>query len=357
MPAKPLSLLGLSVCLLGMAHPASSQSAAPTAPDLFDSSGDYEQAEDYPSAQDSAPVSERHWQREVKRALAEEQFARLDEIAAKYRADKSRLPGGEWQLQDFYSIVDSIGTTDAETEARIALLHRWIAARPESITPRVALGGVYHRWAWRARGGSTADQVTLDGWRLFHQRLALGAQELTEAQKLHESCPHLYFEWLTLGLGQDWEPARMRATFEQGVKAEPGYVLDYQLYANYLQPKWDGQPGEASAFAKSAADRLGGVEGDMIYYQIALILIHHGNPGISAKEMDWARIQRGYTATKERFGVTGRQENRMAYMAWKFRDAVFAEKQFQMLGGSWSKTVWHDRATFDKARAWAAAHS
>jgi len=84
--------------------------------------------------------------------------------------------------------------------------------------------------------------------------------------------------------------------------------------------------GEASAFAKSAADRLGGADGDVIYFQIALILIHRGNPGLSAKEMDWARIQRGYFATRERYGVTEHQENLMAYMAWKFRDAAFAQK-------------------------------
>jgi hypothetical protein len=342
---KSLLALGLSLGLLAAPRPASSQTASPSVPDSAAAS------------EDNAPVASKHWKRAVKKALAEEQFDRLDQIAAKLRADKSRSPGGGWLLQDFYSAVDSIGADDAEAQARIALLHRWMEARPGSITPRVALGGTLHRWAWRARGGGTADAVTMDGWRLFHERLAQAAQILKDAQKLPESCPHLYYEWLTVGLGQDWEPERMRGMFEQAVKAEPGYVLYYQLYANYLQPKWDGKPGEASAFAKSAADQLGGADGDAIYYQIALILIHHGNPGLSAKEMDWARILRGYSSTKERYGVTEDQENRVAYMAWKFHDAGFAQKQFEMIGENWSKAVWHDQATFDKAREWAKAHS
>jgi hypothetical protein len=343
--AKPLLVLGLSLGLLAAPRPAASQAASPTQPELAKQS------------EDNAPVADKHWKREVRRAVDEEQFARLDQIASALRTGKSRLQGGGWRLQDFYSIVDSIGDDDAAALARIALLHRWMEARPGSITPRVALGGVLHRWAWRARGGGTADKVTNDGWRLFHERLAQAAQDLTEAQKLPETCPHLYFEWLTVGLGQDWEPEKMRGMFEQAVKAEPGYVLYYQLYANYLQPKWDGQPGEASAFAKSAADRLGGADGDVIYFQIALILIHRGNPGLSAKEMDWARIQRGYFATRERYGVTEHQENLMAYMAWKFRDAAFAQKQFEKIGEKWSKKVWHDQATFDKARQWTEAHS
>jgi len=65
----------------------------------------------------------------------EEQFARLDQIASALRTGKSRLQGGGWRLQDFYSIVDSIGDDDAAALARIALLHRWMEARPGSITP------------------------------------------------------------------------------------------------------------------------------------------------------------------------------------------------------------------------------
>jgi hypothetical protein len=350
--AKPFACLCLAAGLTALPSPAAAQDtpqAGPQEPSQVNGPSSN------PDVADEYTQTEKHTLRKVKKALEEEQFAKLDEIAAELRALKSRTRGGEWVLQDFYSLVDSIGTTDADAQARIDLLHRWIAARPGSITPYVALGGVLHRWAWRARGGGSAETVTLDGWHLFHQRLAQAAQALTEGQNLHETCPHLYAEWLTVGLGQDWQPEKMRGVFEQAVKAEPGYVLDYQIYANYLQPKWDGQPGEASAFARSSADRIGGTDGDMIYFQIALILVHRGNPGLSAKEMDWARIQRGYSSTKERFGVTERQENRMAYMAWKFRDAEFARKQFQTIGEHWSKTVWRDQETYDKARAWAEA--
>lgn len=357
--AKYIFVLGVLVALGAGPRPVQGQAGTPPAPEPAETTGDEMSPEDFAPGNDSVtPAAEnKHWQRDIRRAVAEERFDRLDAIAAEYRTSKARLPGGGWQLQEFYSIVDSIGSTDADAEARIALLHRWMAARPQSITPHVALGGVYHRWAWRARGNGTADQVTAEGWRLFAERLALGTRELNGAQGLQESCPHLYFEMLTLGLGQDWDKARMRAILEQAVKAEPAYVLSYQTYANYLQPKWDGETGEATAFAKQAADRLGGEEGDLIYYQLALTLLHRGNAGVSAKEMDWARIQRGYKATKERYGVTEHQENQMAYMAWKFRDAAFARKQFELIGSNWSRGIWKTRDTFDKASAWATNHS
>jgi hypothetical protein len=309
-------------------------------------------AEENQSTDEVLPETERHWMHQIHRALDAEQFEKLDRMAAEVRQSKARLPGGGWRLEDFYGVVDAIGANDAETEARIARLERWIAARPQSITPRVAMAGVLHRWAWRARGSATADKVTEQGWQLLAERLKRADKVLTEAQKLPEACPHLYFDWLKTGLGLDWEPGKMRALFDQAVKAEPDYILDYHIYANYLQPKWDGQPGEATAFAKTAADRIGGPEGDMIYFQIALSLIHRGNPGIHAKEMDWTRIQRGYTATRDHYGVTNQQDNRMAYMAWKFRDRTFAAQQFQIIGDHWSKKVWGDRETFDKARQW-----
>ena len=350
MNARAFFLLGLSLGLLAAARPTFCQAAPDDAPqvtpdEIADQTGE------------SLPGEGRHWQHTVKKALAEEQFAQLDEIASQLRTARLRQPGGRWKLQDFYSIIDSIGASDAEAEARIARLERWIAARPESITPRVGEAGALSRWAWRARGGGTADTVTDEGWKLFFARLSRADKVLTEAQKLGETCPQMYFEWLKIGMGLEWEHEKMQALFDRAVKSEPDYVLNYHIYMNYLQPKWGGDTGEATGFAKTIADRRGGADGDALYYQMALNLIHRGNPGISSKEMDWARIQRGYATTKERFGVTALQEEQMAYMAWRFRDAAFAEKQFEMLGAKWSKSIWHDEEKYNKARAWAKNHS
>jgi hypothetical protein len=72
---------------------------------------------------------------------------------------------------------------------------------PDSITPRVALATGLLGYAWQARGHTFADEVTKDGWRLFHERV-------TEARRI---------------------PRR----------------------TNYLLPRWHGEPGEWGSLCDS----------------------------------------------------------------------------------------------------------
>ena len=46
-----------------------------------------------------------------------------------------------------------------------------------------------------------------------------------------------------------------------GTKKKPGYLL----------PKWYGKPGDAEKFAETIADRLGGPQGNFVYFAIALV--------------------------------------------------------------------------------------
>jgi len=74
---------------------------------------------------------------------------------------------------------------------------------------------------------------------------------------------------MVVGLAQNWDAKRMKEVFEQGIQFEPDYFHLYKQYANYLLPKWDGKSGDATAFAKSVADKVGGEQGDVIYFHIA----------------------------------------------------------------------------------------
>ncbi|MGA2674443.1 MAG: hypothetical protein ABSE99_14585, partial [Terracidiphilus sp.] len=213
-----------------------------------------------------------------------------------------------------------------------------------------------HRWAWVARGNGMADTVTADGWHLFHERIKESYNVLQDATKLKARCPGWYSEMMVVGLAQGWNASQMKDIFEQAVQFEPDYFHFYKQYANYLLPKWYGKPGDASAFAKSSADAVGGEEGDQIYFHIATALVGK-SPEFSAKELDWARIQRGYQSLTAQYGTTGWLKNEIAYMAYKFRDAAFAKQQFEAIGDHWNRSVWRDKERFDRARDWSRRHA
>jgi hypothetical protein len=302
-------------------------------------------------------LSGSQWAHLIETYLVQERFDDLDRMAAKLRSEKSRHPGGGWKLSTFYGALDKPESTDQDTQAHLAHLDHWIQQRPESITARVALATSLHRWAWVARGNGMADTVTDEGWRLFNERIEKSRKVLEAAAKLHEKCPQWYSEMMIVGLAQNWDEKQMKAVFEQGIQFEPGYFGLYKQFANYLQPKWDGKPGDASAFAKASADKLGGEAGDEVYFHIATVLVGKGGPDSAVHEMDWPRIQRGYLVLTTKYGATTFLKNEIALMAYAFQDAAFARKQFDVIGNHWSRSVWKDRERFDRARDWAQSHS
>ncbi len=292
------------------------------------------------------------WIRSIESDLIAEKFDDLERMANDYRMSKSRVPGGEWRLRLFYTALDAPQQTDKDTLDHLAHLEQWMKAHPESITPRIALATSLHRWAWVARGNGLANTETPEGWRLFDERIKEAQAVLEGSANIHTMCPQWYSEMMTVGLAQSWDAKRVKENFERGVQFEPGYYYLYLQYANYLLPKWDGNPGDASKFAKSSADRLGGDAGDLLYFQIATVLIKRGDGDFPLKEMDWARIQRGYQALATQYGVDRRTKNQLAFMAFKYRDVNVSRQQFALIGDDWARGVWRDRKFFDRARDW-----
>ena len=309
------------------------------------------------SEEDEGSLHGVQWSRLIETDLIEEKFDDLDRMAAQFRSEKTRSPNGEWKLSGFYSALDKPMLTDKDTLDHLAHLKHWIAQKPESITARIALATSLHRWAWVARGNGQSETVTPEGWRLFGERIQESLKVLKAAANLHEQCPQWYSEMMIVGLAQGWDEAKVKEVFEQGIQFEPEYFRLYKQMANYLLPKWYGKPGEASAFAKTAADNVGGEQGDAIYFQIATAVIGKDGKEVSAHEMDWPRIQRGYQAWTAQYGTTRWLKNEIAYFAYEFRDAAIARQHFEQIGDHWSREVWRDKERFDRARDWAQSHS
>jgi hypothetical protein len=293
------------------------------------------------------------WERDLQGDLIAEKFDGLDATADQLRSGKTRLPGGQWQLRVFYSALDAPQQSEQDSAEHIAHLEHWMSQRPNSITARVALATALTRWAWVARGHGYANTVTPEGWRLFRERIDQAQIVLEGSQKMQIMCPQWYSAMLTVGTAQGWDLERMHQVLEEGVKFEPGYYYLSQQYANYLLPKWHGRSGDASSFARTSADAIGGDAGDILYFQVATELIKRGDDEFPAHEMDWQRIQRGYQALFSQYGSAHFPQNQLAYMAWKFQDANVARQQFEVIGSSWNRNVWGNRDYFDRARDWA----
>ncbi len=309
------------------------------------------------SASASSPASAAQdyaiWYREAVSDLVAEKFDNLDRMADAFRRDKSRLEGGEWKLSAFYRALDAPMRTDKDTADHLDHLRKWMTLRPESITARVALATSLTRWAWVARGNGMADTVSKEGWVLFNGRIQEAEAVLEGSRDMKTMCPQWYRQMLLVGMAQSWSKARMQDVHDRGIQFEPDYFPTDIQYATYLLPKWGGKVGLASAFAKAAADRCGGSDGDILYFRLVYAELRTGGrEDAQPAEFDWERAQAGERAMVAQFGSVSWFHDELALLAYRFGDRTVAQQQFALIGDNPNGTVWRNRLLFDRARDW-----
>lgn len=292
------------------------------------------------------------WSQDLEAKLVAEKFDDLDQIANQLRRDKTRLRGGDWKLAVFYNVLDRPLLDDKDSVDHLEHLRHWMTARPESITARIALARSLHRWAWVARGNGFANTVTPEMAKLFNERSQESLLVLEGSEKLGTMDPEWFLQMMAAGVALGWDNARMKSIFDRGVAFEPGFFYLYNNYANYLLPKWYGKPGDSSAFAKASADRVGGDDGDILYFRIATVMVNRSNGNFPVEELDWHRILHGYTMLNQTYGTTNPHVNQLAFMAYKFGDREVAQQQFALIGNHWAEGVWRDKMFFDRVRDW-----
>ena len=291
----------------------------------------------------------------IQQRFADEKLAELDCLADEARTSKARFASGGWMLNVFYlAIAEPQGhATEEDWAAHLKTLNRWISKRPKSITARVALADAYISYAWNARGSGYADTVTQSGWKLFGQRIDKAKEVLKEASGLQAKCPQWYDAMQTVALAESWDIKEATQLFERATAFEPDYQYYYRNYANYLSPKWGGEDGDAERFAEQAADHMGGVKGDILYFQITTQLICHCSAEPNLKPLSWPRIQRGVSELEKQNGPSFINLNTLAYMAVKENDSVTAHHAFLRIGDNWRKEVWRNEQYFESSRSWA----
>ena len=222
------------------------------------------------------------------------------------------------------------------------------------MTPRIALAYAYAEYGFFARGDGYASTVNNSSWSLFNDRIGQAASTLVDAAKLKDKDPQWFEVMQVVALSQGWKKDDARELFESAYAFEPLNYAYARRYANYLLPKWYGDPGDAEAFGQEIADRVGGEQGDYLYFQVAsVVACQCGAVQGELSRMSWPRIRKGYAALNDLYGDSALAENRYAIMAYETSDKPTALEAFAQIGDNWDKDVWQDRVYFDRASNWA----
>ncbi len=300
------------------------------------------------------------YQEAVRNLLLADNFDELDRLAGRERSTKSRFPGGGWRLYVFYKAVsgrDFDATSEPEVVADIKHLKRWVTAKPESVTARVALANAYSNYAWAARGMGYANTVDEKSWGPFNERLQLARTTLEEAANLKEKCPHWAFLMVRVLRGQGANLAEISAVVEKASSVEPLYYYYYNEYAFTLRPRWYGAEGDSEKYAQAVADNVGGDEGAIDYFRLAYNLncVGCSESKDAFVRMSWPKIQEGYGDLEHRYGLSKFWLNAFARLAVLAEDHLAANQAFLRIGSNWDQSVWIQKSYFDSSKSWALA--
>jgi hypothetical protein len=145
---------------------------------------------------------------------------------------------------------------------------------------------------------------------------------------------------------KDGTAAQPISCCKRSISVEPSY---YYLYEAHALPKWYGKPGDTAAFAQSTVDRIGGPEGDFVYFRIALDLNCCKGKG-QAPDLSWPRVKQGFSALEQLYGSTNYELNALAFIAIHQKDTQFAQLLFARIGDNWAENVWGTKEKFDKSK-------
>jgi hypothetical protein len=308
------------------------------------------------SAQGAAPDEQAesaeatHLKSQIALLFKKGNFAEIDRIADKVRADKSTLPGGGWKITRLYK---GLAVKELTPDERIAKIKTWIVANPQSITAHVALAKAYLHAASVKPGDGGLDQMTLDQAKQQENLVEQAKMVLDDSASMTPMCPEWFSAMQEIASKQHWNKKRVTALFEQAVAFEPEYYYYYQSYARFLLPNHHGKNGDDVAFTQKVADSIGGTKGDFIYYKISSVVLGICGCTLEENPLDWGRLQRGYQILGQMHPYTVYDLNQYALFAWRFHDREQAKKTFEEIGDRWSVQVWRKQSKFIQARRWA----
>jgi hypothetical protein len=132
----------------------------------------------------------------------------------------------------------------------------------------------------------------------------------------------------------------MRAMFDAGAQAFPGYLPLYKAMLRVLMPRWEGSTAAVTDFI----DEVSRSHGDSMYARLhAYSARLEGDDGdVFEGDVDWDRIRSGFEQLQQQHATSDFILNEFAYMACRRGDARTYAKLSGLAGQRASSTAWSE---------------
>jgi hypothetical protein len=272
----------------------------------------------------------------VQAAFTREDFDVLESTAERARSLATWLQGGKAELQVFYASFSEEHCTqyyafvsDPVAKARIAVVEHWLQQKPNSLTAKLASAIMWDQYAWTGRGTGFADAISQEQWALFRERAQYAAQFMRNVDPARDA--QAYIVLLNLARDLSQPRARIDAIYSQARTQFPTYQPYYTIYANLIQPKWFGAPGEIANFTQSLLSDPGGDTGTVAYARVAerLAWDFWGSDIYREFGLTWADVQHSFAVRERLYGLDQWARIALCYYAVAAGDRDAAREAFR----------------------------
>jgi hypothetical protein len=173
-------------------------------------------------------------------------FRNLLKLAPEQRADAL-------YFRTLYNVMVKQDNDPLDDDVAEALFRVW-EREDKSYGGNLHRGETLVEWAWKARGGGWASDVTSEGWKLFNERLHRAEREYERALAANP------LGWLAhgglidtaRGLGKPYDYVRMHR--RQAAELCPDSWYAYQKEFEYLRKRWHGSAEQLLALARECLE-------------------------------------------------------------------------------------------------------
>lgn len=290
----------------------------------------------------------------VRELFEQNNYEALDQLADSLRSSKEKFSGGYRKLTSVYFALQAPAgeaPSDTDWQQHIAHLKQWQMARPDSTAARVVLAAAYLQYSYVARGDGTASNVASEAWKQYQQRTESARKILEQAGARIAQDPVAMWIMLCVAQNQGWDRSQERSLFEKAIAMDPNYRAFYRQHALYLRPEWYGAEGDVAKFAEETYQRLGPVNGAIMYFEIATVTVCNCGPTSDGHKLSVAKIKRGFEQTTKEYGESIEQLNQFAYMSFLLEDTLALERSLARIGNRFVMEIWQQEEYIQSARA------
>jgi hypothetical protein len=291
----------------------------------------------------------------VRQLFENEKYAELDSMAAKFRAEKTRFPDGQWKLYVFYNAFEpGSKTPDWVFPMYISLAEKWRSAHPDSVTAQCALAALWKAYAWKARGGGYARDVKQEAWPLFEERLNKAWSIINQPLKADFSdCPKRFSLRLSMAMTKEVEENAFETLFKEAIRQAPDYYAHYYARANYLSPKWHGSDGDWQRFIMEISNRNPGGEGATIYARTAwTMFLNRDWQDFEGSGVSWDKMNAGFEQIERNYPNSPWILNWHARFACRAGNAEAMKLLNKIDSRNYYPEAW-DKDNIEDCRSWA----